>query len=442
MVRMARVVQCLGLCCALILGADTGSEGKEAASEESPSSRGEGEGGGGGGEGGVEFWNQEMWWERHRMLTASEPYLQTVTGADTTTTTDATTTSSTDGSCRGVDGGAEADTAGAAGSGGTCAFPEMARFLDGMPVMYINLDSALSRRSYMERNYGCLDLTRIPAVLGSDPELESKYLAHSLREVPGLVEQLEGDPAVGEDEKRMQSKTSEKMFLGALGCFLSHAKAAYAMLSQGAEAVLILEDDMSPELIPYWLEPGIRSYRNVANVTAVQLAVQTSDVVWDHLFEVSKRGAPTMLVDHDNSGGVSWLASNGAYILTRAGAISIMKTLLEPRFLRFNLTGLSCINIDICLFPYLNHKAIAIPPLFAHLRDGDADGDEAGTRAPGPGPAAGAASTTRSSSIISSDMRVHQEKQLQMRWISRERSVDMAIDAYIRKPTSRLAYFV
>ena len=178
---------------------------------------------------------------------------------------------------------------------------------------------------------------------------------------------------------------------------------------------------MTPELVPFWMDPGL-SHFATRNLSAVQLSIQTSEVVWDHLKEVSIRGGPTLLSSQNNSGATTWLASNGAYILTRSGAAAIMKTLMDPRSLRLNLTGLTCINIDICLMPFLNNKAIAIPPLFVHMPDGeDAPGQVA-------------------SSIISEESRADQARQLLMRRRSRENSIDMAIDSYIRNPTKRLAY--
>jgi hypothetical protein len=46
----------------------------------------------------------------------------------------------------------------------SCAFEGMKQALD-MPVYYINMDSATSRRKLFEEKYGCLNLTRISGSL-------------------------------------------------------------------------------------------------------------------------------------------------------------------------------------------------------------------------------------------------------------------------------------
>lgn len=327
-------------------------------------------------------WDKEEWLTRHNMLTAAEPF-------------------------------------DAPDSAKTCAHPEIALYVD-MPVLYINLDSKPQRRAAMEKYFGCLNLLRVPAVLGSDPGLAAQYLSHPLDLVPGLVDEFEGDPAVKDDEKRPQSKRGRQMFLGALGCFISHVKAAYTMLSMGVPAVLVLEDDMTPELVPHWMEPGLSAMANADNLTAIQLSIQTSEVVWAHLREVAVSGAPTLLGAKNVSGQSTWFASNGAYVLTRTGASVIMKTLLNPQTLRLNLTGLTCINIDICLFPFLPYKAISLPPLFVHTEDGQ--------------------QPTASSSIIAGDSVRDQKQQLLMRWRSRQHALDMALETYIRRPNQRLLY--
>lgn len=308
---------------------------------------------------------------------------------------------------------------------GRCTHPQMTKYID-IPVLYINLESRPIRKANMERYYGCLNLIRVPAVLGADPNIADHFLSHSLDKVPGLVDKFEGDPDVDDDQQRPQSQRSRTMFLGALGCFISHVKAAYMMLSMNVNAVLVLEDDITPELVPYWMEPGLSVLSTAQNISAYQLSIQSSEVVWDHLKELSILSGPTLLGSAGNTGSMTWLASNGAYVLTRMGASMIMKTLLNPQTLRLDLSKLTCINIDICLMPFLINKAIVVPPLFVHMGDGVVDA-ESGV-------------TTTSSIISTSDFAADQAEQLVMRQRSRENAIQMAMGVYIRRPGLRLAY--
>lgn len=260
----------------------------------------------------------------------------------------------------------------------TCTYPHIADAIS-IPVLYINLDSAKDRRAAIERAFGCLDLYRLPAVRGSNDDEVVPMLAHAVSDSPGLIDRI-GDEAKREDETRKRkdgsgyrrpqesSTLARRIFRNTLGCLMSHVKAAYALALSKAPAALILEDDITDELLPYWTHRTIDDLltsEDYKEIEAVQLSLQSSETVWEQLLSsvVSNKGRASFVSPSDDS--TSWLASNGAYLLTRLGALRIIKTLLTNDLL-MNFTALQCINIDICFMPHLGNKYIRLPPLFTH----------------------------------------------------------------------------
>jgi hypothetical protein len=149
---------------------------------------------------------------------------------------------------------------------------------------------------------------------------------------------------------------------------MSHIKAAYALATSNVPAALILEDDVTDELVPYWTHSTIDDFLTMSeskDVEAVQLSAQTSETAWELLLLGIKRvdWATNFVAPSDPSS--SWLASNGAYLLTRLGALRLIKTFITDELL-MNFTGLHCINVDVCLMPLLGSKYIRLPPMFTH----------------------------------------------------------------------------
>ena len=108
-----------------------------------------------------------------------------------------------------------------------------ARNLGHIPVYYINLDRSSARRELLEskfRDYG-LSPIRVPAVDGKK------------------IKNIKGGSADGINFVSSFSLTPYEV-----ACTLSHFRAIERARDDGHDLALVLEDDMAPDLIPYWEE--------------------------------------------------------------------------------------------------------------------------------------------------------------------------------------------
>lgn len=99
------------------------------------------------------------------------------------------------------------------------------------PILYINLDNNPLRREFMESQFSNfkLNYNRIPAILGSKYNIKSDRLDLQTRFI-----------------NRTDITSSE------LGCTLSHLKAIKFAYDNKLPYALILEDDVSLNLMPFW----------------------------------------------------------------------------------------------------------------------------------------------------------------------------------------------
>lgn len=109
-----------------------------------------------------------------------------------------------------------------------------AKFVTNLPVYYINLDRSVDRRKYMETFVlgDVPSVTRISAVDGIHSKIGEQWLAPQYNRTFGDV--------------LRQGKVST------MPLFLSHYLAAKAAYATGSRAVIVLEDDVLTDIIPYW----------------------------------------------------------------------------------------------------------------------------------------------------------------------------------------------
>jgi GR25 family glycosyltransferase involved in LPS biosynthesis len=242
--------------------------------------------------------------------------------------------------------------------------------LYSMDIMYINLDNKTQRRhdflaafeKYCSKERSTGSLHRIRGVNGSDADELDKYLDCDIATLPGLVELAPGEKEWDTVSKRPQWSTGP-MWRGAIGCALAHLSAALKVVELGVDYALVLEDDMTLELLPYWPRGAFQS--TIAQLPvgweAVQLSLICGPEVWDKLqtYAMQKQA---FYVTYSNI----WLASNGAYLLSRDGAKALLNRFYNEKTLKFDLSSLMCANSDICMLPLLTSKFLRYPPMFMH----------------------------------------------------------------------------
>lgn len=104
-----------------------------------------------------------------------------------------------------------------------------------IPIYYINLDHSLERRQHIESQiemYNINNIKRVSGIFGALLDLSSGMVDFNGRSV--------------RYSNNFDASNSE------LGCLFSHYKAIYTAHENGDEYALILEDDVSFALLPYW----------------------------------------------------------------------------------------------------------------------------------------------------------------------------------------------
>ena len=172
-----------------------------------------------------------------------------------------------------------------------------------IPIYYINLDRSKDRKEYMEKQFEMYDIkaTRIPGVNGKDLNNNTDYINLSI-----------------DDSKIRKIKFTNSYknnTLGELGCTLSHIKAIFTAYKNGDENALILEDDNSFALYPYWsisLEKVIENAPKDWNVITL-FDFKCSNLKGDYLkFDVNSPCYSTV-----------------AYIINRKGMENILHDILH-----------------------------------------------------------------------------------------------------------------
>ena len=123
---------------------------------------------------------------------------------------------------------------------------------------------------------------------------------------------------------------------------------------------------MTDEFLPYWLSGTLDKLIDELPEKwgAVQMSLLSSQqhiaTLWGQTKKHSDNTHPYFrLADR-------WLASNGAYLLSRKGAAELMESCRVKLTGRFNLKNMRCLNADLCLMLLVHVRSIHLPTLFPH----------------------------------------------------------------------------
>lgn len=176
------------------------------------------------------------------------------------------------------------------------------------------------------------------------------------------------------------SQVNEVEFLGALGCALSHLRAARRAIRDGASPALILEEDAVLDLQPLWTARSIAHFVDALpnEWEIVQLAIVARQREWDELRTSWRRAATHLGSSQLLRRDFYW--SSAAYLLHERGAQRLLArfraadanassaadNVAAARW-RLGTDHVPCVKADLCvLYPSLPPAStfVAAPPLF------------------------------------------------------------------------------
>ena len=169
----------------------------------------------------------------------------------------------------------------------------------GIPIYYINLDRSPIRKERIEKHlakYG-VKSTRISAIDGKNAQCG---------EMDGVSYHCEF----------LLMKQAE------IACTLSHLKAIRRAYNDGHEYALILEDDVTFELVPFWQKNALQNIiMKVPSTTGIiQLSWNGGNAQCDYSDELTIQHNPTN----------KYCYSAAAYIITRKGMKDIIDHAMHP----------------------------------------------------------------------------------------------------------------
>ena len=206
-----------------------------------------------------------------------------------------------------------------------------------------SLMPALSRHS----------LTFVNAVNASEQDGTVGVLHAKLAQLPPLC-----DPALSYEARRQLTPE----YFAVLGCSLSHLKAIRVAWLRRVEWALIVEDDVVPDLVPFWASKDLHAFVRALPLgwSVAQLSLVGDGRMWRELVrEWEMRGHPQVVPSTS-----FW--STGAYLVSRAAMTAIMERYSMPDG-TFSLAGLPCINADVHLLKDTIPNGtyfVATPPQF------------------------------------------------------------------------------
>lgn len=176
-----------------------------------------------------------------------------------------------------------------------------------MPIYYINLDRSINRKIHMEsqKDMYNLDMTRVSAIDGKKLNKNMDILNFNGRAFKYY-------------------NNFNKSSLSELGCLFSHYKAIYTAFENGDLYALILEDDISFSLLPYWpvdLEQIINEAPHDWNIISLYKQVCFNN----------KEPYIKYSQNKEND-----CYSTLAYIINRKGMENCLKTIYEDNMLVFD----------------------------------------------------------------------------------------------------------
>ena len=196
------------------------------------------------------------------------------------------------------------------------------------PVFYINMDKSSDRRKRMERNFGKVwDLRRFPGVDGRNETLVKSLVAPADYEAifPYLVEKRTKAMMKKKDANKDEEEEAENggtkinpILTSELGASLAHLTAIRQAYLEGHDAVMIVEDDLSPLLTPCWTS-SIRDLVKDAEKMDWNL-IQLGWLVVKNvsIYQAVEWGPEKRLVKQQNQYGAA------AYLISRTGMEAIM----------------------------------------------------------------------------------------------------------------------
>ena len=211
-----------------------------------------------------------------------------------------------------------------------------------------SLMPALSRHS----------LTFVNAVNGSEQEDTAGVLHTELEQLPPLC-----DPALSDVARRQLTPE----YFAVLGCSLSHLKAIRIAWQRRAEWALIMEDDVVPDLVPFWTSKDLHTFVRALPLgwSVAQLSLVGDGRMWRELVRGWEVGGYPLVLPSTSF----W--STGAYLVNKAAMTAIMERYSAPGG-TFSLAGLPCINADVHLLKAAIPNGtyfVATPPLFTCAED-------------------------------------------------------------------------
>lgn len=217
----------------------------------------------------------------------------------------------------------------------------------------VSLPQHTERRLAVSANFGgVLNVSFVAGVRGKDV-------------APLMATPVE---AIPDNYEKSPRKSPE--FLGALGCTVSHLVAISLAHGRGLDYALILEDDVVPDLLPFWPEDLPRFVAGLPrDWSIVQLALIGDEAMWNRAYE----GWDKAVAGKVAASTEFW--STAAYLISRAGMASILGRFREPDG-RFNLTSLWAINLDILVLKETvapGSYYVSTPPLFTFAESDQSD---------------------------------------------------------------------
>lgn len=201
----------------------------------------------------------------------------------------------------------------------------LSKLLANIPIYYINLEKSIERKKKLENNlkkWNIQNYQRINAVYGKDYYIEDQLMEDNMT-IPDI-----DIPFQLNMEKYQGSFTP-----GELGCTLSHIKAIKTAYEENKNnIVMICEDDISFDLLPFWKY----SIDELCDYVTKEI-----DPDWEiislYSMTLDYSDKPKVLPIHHFQGTIS-------YLINRKGMENILSKLWNEE--EFYLNGPSCLNAD------------------------------------------------------------------------------------------------
>lgn len=229
-------------------------------------------------------------------------------------------------------------------------------------VYYLNSRADGASSLEMERSFAAFGkLTRVLTVDATRASTLRKTLDTSTCSRKSWPESYYGD--------KVAQRFSDR-YLRALGTSLSHLGAIYTAFDSGAEVALILEDGVTPDLLPTWTKT-LGSYVDSLpeGWTVAQLSASGSAETVEKLFfdwQRKRRLSPGWSLPTLPKGSRS-LRGTQAYLISRRGMKRLVRAYRTPTE-KIDVCSMTCVEFEECLLSdgvkLDENFQLATPPLF------------------------------------------------------------------------------